>query len=82
MLARLSSPAARRAARAEPAGRLCAARPHGATLAEGRHRGPGTPHAEADALGRAGRAGPGRPPPSSPSNPATTPAAPGPAPLP
>lgn len=53
----------------------------GTTVATGVHRGPGTPHAEVDALRRA-RGGTAGPPPWSPSNPATTRAAPGPAPRP
>ena len=51
--------------------------PDGTTVAEGYHRGAGTPHAEADALARGRRPGPRAPPPWSPSSPATTPAAPG-----
>ena len=48
----------------------------GDEVAEGFHRGAGTPHAEVDALA-AGRARPrAAPPPSSRSSPATTPAAP------
>ena len=50
---------ARRPARSQPAGRLRAARRRRrATVAEGYHRGAGTPHAEADALARAGDARP------------------------
>ena len=47
----------------------------GRVVAEGFHRGAGTPHAEADALAKAGAAAPA-PPPWSPSSRATTPAAP------
>ena len=47
------------------------------TVAEGYHRGAGSPHAEADALRAGGRAPPAARPPSSPSSRATTPAAPG-----
>ena len=73
-----------RARRARPASRsaptrgsaACCSTPTAATVAEGYHRGAGTPHAEADALARAGDGRPRAPPPSSPSSPATTPAAP------
>ena len=51
----------------------------GAVVAEGCHRGAGTPHAEVAALAAAGGRGRGARPPSSPSSPATTPGGPGPA---
>ncbi|GAB7304875.1 hypothetical protein MAFF212519_27580 [Clavibacter michiganensis] len=54
----------------------------GRVIAEGRHRGAGSAHAEVDALRQLPAGGHADPPPSSRSSPATTPGAPGRAPPP